>query len=178
MLRFKPTLRLLFSATRNINMARSNNDTFKIEQVFNVAGKVNSKGNSLSQSRRLIMTQVALVTGGGSGIGLMATQALAVNGAKVYIVGRTEQKLERVVETHGQNIAGQIIPLTADIRHKSEIARLVKEVESREKCLCILINNASISGSTQQVESMTAEEMKQNLFDAEASTVGDWINTY
>jgi NAD(P)-dependent dehydrogenase (short-subunit alcohol dehydrogenase family) len=108
----------------------------------------------------------------------MATQALAVNGAKVYIVGRTEEKLERVVEKHGQNIAGQIIPLTADIRHKSEIARLVKEIESREKCLCVLINNAGVSGSTQQVESKTAEEMKNNLFDTEASTVDDWLNTY
>jgi NAD(P)-dependent dehydrogenase (short-subunit alcohol dehydrogenase family) len=124
------------------------------------------------------VAQVALITGGGSGIGLMATQALAVNGAKVYIVGRTEDKLERVVETHGQNITGQIIPLTADIRHKSEVARLVKEIESREECLSILINNAGISGSTQQVESKTAEEMKNNLFDTEASTVEDWVNTY
>jgi NAD(P)-dependent dehydrogenase (short-subunit alcohol dehydrogenase family) len=72
----------------------------------------------------------------------MATQALAVNGARVYIVGRTEEKLETVVKTHGQGIAGEIIPITADITSKSEIARLVKEIESREKCLCILINNA------------------------------------
>lgn len=108
----------------------------------------------------------------------MATQALAVNGAKVYIVGRTEEKLENVVKAHGHNIAGEIIPITADIASKSEIARLVKEIESREKCLCILINNAGISGSTQQVESKTAEEMKKNLFDAENATFEDWMNTY
>lgn len=108
----------------------------------------------------------------------MATQALAVNGARVYIVGRTEEKLERVVQTHGQNIPGEIIPITADIRQKSEIARLVKEIESREKCLCILINNAGISSTTQKVESKTAEEMKKNLFDNEASTFDDWVETY
>ena len=45
----------------------------------------------------------------------MATQALAVNGAKVYIVGRTDDKLERVAETHGKGISGQIIPLVADV---------------------------------------------------------------
>jgi NAD(P)-dependent dehydrogenase (short-subunit alcohol dehydrogenase family) len=108
----------------------------------------------------------------------MATQALAVNGAKVYIVGRTEEKLENVVKAHGQGIAGEIIPITADITSKSEIAKLVKEIESREKCLCILINNAGISGNTQQTEAKTAEEMKKNLFDDESSTIDDWVNTY
>ena len=108
----------------------------------------------------------------------MATQALAVNGAKVYIVGRTEEKLENVVKTHGQGIAGEIIPITADITSKDEIAKLVKEIESREKCLCILINNAGISGNTQQTEAKTAEEMKKNMFDDESSTINDWVNTY
>ncbi|KAH6673486.1 hypothetical protein B0J14DRAFT_480895 [Halenospora varia] len=136
------------------------NNNFLLSEVFNVKGKV------------------ALVTGGGSGIGLMATQALAVNGAKVYIVGRTEEKLETVVKTHGQNIAGEIIPIVADITQKSEIARLVKEIESKESRLCILINNAGIAGNTQQTEAKTAEEMKKNLFDDESSTFDDWVNTY
>ena len=51
-----------------------NNPDFQLGNVFNVKDKV------------------ALITGGGSGIGLMAVQALAVNGAKVYICGRTEEK--------------------------------------------------------------------------------------
>jgi NAD(P)-dependent dehydrogenase (short-subunit alcohol dehydrogenase family) len=105
-------------------------------------------------------------------------KALAVNGAKVYIVGRSEDKLENVVKSHGQNISGEIIPITADITSKSEIAKLVKEIESREKCLCILINNAGIAGNTQQTEAKTAEEMKKNLFDDESSTFNDWCNTY
>ena len=108
----------------------------------------------------------------------MATQALAVNGAKVYIVGRTSEKLDTVVKTYGQNIAGEIISITADITSKSEISKLVKEIESREKCLCILINNAGISGSTLQTEAKSAEEMKKHLFDDESSTFEDWCNTY
>ncbi|MCJ1356018.1 MAG: hypothetical protein MMC33_006012 [Icmadophila ericetorum] len=108
----------------------------------------------------------------------MATQALAVNGAKVYIVGRTEEKLERVVETHDKNISGQIIPLVADITSKSDIARLVKETESREKCLCIPINNAGISGHTQTTEAETASEMKKNLFEDDDATFDDWTTTY
>src|ERR1700749_3871140 len=47
----------------------NNNQDFKLEKLFDVSGKV------------------ALVTGGGTGIGLMTTQALATNGARVYICG-------------------------------------------------------------------------------------------
>ncbi|KAB8303215.1 hypothetical protein EYC80_004662 [Monilinia laxa] len=136
------------------------NKKFILSEVFNVKGKV------------------ALVTGGGSGIGLMATQALAVNGAKVYIVGRTKERLENVVKHHSQNIEGEIIPIVADVTRKDGIARLVKEIESKEKYLCILINNAGIPGAIQQTEAKTAEEMKKNLFDDERSKFDDWCNTY
>lgn len=81
----------------------SNNADLELEKVFNVKDKV------------------ALVTGGGSGIGLMITQALSVNGAKVYICGRTKEKLDRVVEIHGKGIAGQIIPIVGDISSKEGV---------------------------------------------------------
>ncbi|KAI8631693.1 hypothetical protein F5Y19DRAFT_424580 [Xylariaceae sp. FL1651] len=121
--------------------------------------------------------RVALVTGGGSGIGLMVTQSLVANGAKVYITGRTSEKLDRVVEKYSEG-KDSIIPITADITSKDEIKKLVKEIESREPCLCILVNNAGISGSTLQTEFESAQEMKQNLFDPEASTFEDWTSVY
>lgn len=84
-----------------INM--SNNADLKTSQVFDVKGKV------------------ALVTGGGSGIGLMIAQTLAVNGVKVYIAGRTEEKLQRVVDAHGQGIEGAINPIVADVSTKDGV---------------------------------------------------------
>lgn len=108
----------------------------------------------------------------------MATQALAVNGAKVYITGRTGEKLERVVETHGKNISGEIVPLTCDVTDKKSIESLVSEISNREKCLCILINNAGISSNTQQTEAGSAEEMKKNLFDNKDATFEDWVDSY
>lgn len=146
-----------FSTTMAPN---NNNQDFKLDKLFNVQGKV------------------ALITGGGSGIGLMATQALATNGAKVYIVGRTEEKLERVAEVYGKDIPGQIIPVTCDVSKKDEIKKLVEYISSKEKCLCILFNNAGISLNTQQTEAKSAEEMSKNLFDDENETFEMWTDTY
>jgi len=138
----------------------NNNQNFKLEKLFDVSGKV------------------ALVSGAGTGIGLMATQALATNGAKVYICGRTAEKLDRVAEIYGKDIPGQIIPITADVSKKDDIRKLVQEISSKEKCLCILINNAGIALNTQQTEASSAEEMKKNLFDDENETFENWTDTY
>lgn len=51
----------------------------------------------------------------------MAAQALAVNGAKVYIVGRTERKLKTVVSAHGKDIDGQLVALPGDVSTKDGI---------------------------------------------------------
>ena len=108
----------------------------------------------------------------------MAVQALAVNGAKVYVVGRTEEKLNTVAEVHGKGIKGEIIPLVGDITSKRHIEELVKEIEKREKSLCILINNAGIQTSNQAPKGETGEEFKKNLFDVESANPDDWAHTY
>ena len=108
----------------------------------------------------------------------MCVQALAANGAKVYITGRTQEKLDTVVKTYGQNISGQIIPITADITSKDDVARLAKEIESKEKCLCVLINNAGVATSNQAPEGETGAELKQSLFEPESANYDDWAVTY
>ncbi|KAI1361071.1 hypothetical protein F5Y08DRAFT_315735 [Xylaria arbuscula] len=146
---------------QTVRMSSTNpaNKNFTRDALFNVKGRV------------------ALVTGGGSGIGLMITQVLVANGAKVYITGRTKEKLDRVVEKYSEG-EGSIVPIQADITSKEEIRKLVSTLESKESKLDILVNNAGISGSTLETSASSAEEAKKNLFDAEASTFEDWTSVY
>ncbi|KFA73284.1 hypothetical protein S40288_07240 [Stachybotrys chartarum IBT 40288] len=138
------------------------NKVFTREHLFDLTGKV------------------ALVTGGGSGIGLMAAQALANNGAKVYITSRTQEKLDRAVEAFGKDIRGELIPLQGDIGTKQGVQALYEAFKQREKCLCVLVNNAGISGETQQTETERdpGRELRQNLFETDSATYEDWNQTY
>ncbi|CAK4030890.1 short-chain dehydrogenase like [Lecanosticta acicola] len=142
------------------NSRQHNNQDFQLTELFNVNGKV------------------ALVTGGGSGIGLMAVQALAVNGAKVYICGRTEEKLDTVAKTYTQDIPGQIIPIVADVSKKDDVKKLYSEIAQKEEKLDILVNNAGISTTTVNTEAGSADELKAALFDNEEVTYEDWAAVY
>lgn len=106
----------------------------------------------------------------------MITQALAANGAKVYITGRTQAKLDTVVETYNKNISGEIIGIQGDVSTKAGVKALYDEYQRREKCLCILVNNAGISSSSGQTESVSAGHLRQNLF--EQGKFEDWSDTY
>lgn len=87
----------------------------------------------------------AVVTGGGTGIGLMITQALASNGAKVYITGRRQDALDKVVEQYNTG-PGKIIALPGDISSKDDVKRLAGELASKEsKGIHLLVNNAGIA---------------------------------
>jgi NAD(P)-dependent dehydrogenase (short-subunit alcohol dehydrogenase family) len=111
----------------------------------------------------------------------MAAQALAVNGAKVYITGRTAKKLERVAALYDNAdnaIPGKIIPIVADVTNKDEIRKLADEISSREGYLSILMNNAGISGNTQEVESEDPTKLRENLFDDPGATFDEWDSVF
>jgi NAD(P)-dependent dehydrogenase (short-subunit alcohol dehydrogenase family) len=121
---------------------------------------------------------LTLTIGGGSGIGLIVAQTLAANGARVYIAGRTKKKLETVAETYSAGLKGDLIPIFCDVSQKESIARLYEDLSSREKCLCILVNNAGVASNKIEVEGASGDEAKSGLFSSDKSSFEDWEAVY
>jgi NAD(P)-dependent dehydrogenase (short-subunit alcohol dehydrogenase family) len=120
---------------------------------------------------------VCVVTGGGSGIGLMSAQALAANGAKVYITGRRKEVLENAAKTHSPNSGGQIIPLgPCDVTKKDDLERMYKELSSKEKYINLLVASAGISGEKAEPDEEKATDLKEKLWNNE--TFEGWSETY
>lgn len=87
--------------------------------------------------------KVALVTGGATGIGRMATEGLAAAGARVLICSRKADACEAVAkEVNALGLPGSVEGFGGDVATEAGIDAIVKEVEGRTDTLHILMNNA------------------------------------
>jgi NAD(P)-dependent dehydrogenase (short-subunit alcohol dehydrogenase family) len=103
--------------------------------------------------------RVALVTGGGSGLGLAMAEAFARAGADVALVGRDGAKLAAAAASLGR--AGvRVTTATADVREPDEVAAAFDAVEAALGPVSILANNAGANFAAR------AEQMSPNAFRA------------
>jgi len=89
--------------------------------------------------------KVAIVTGGGSGIGKGIAQALAQQGARVVVCGRRKEKVEETVEQIWSEGEGAIA-IQADVSQPPDADHVIKETLDTYERIDILINNAGIGG--------------------------------
>ncbi|KAF5331802.1 hypothetical protein D9758_016870 [Tetrapyrgos nigripes] len=119
--------------------------------------------------------RVALVTGGGTGVGLTIARGFVANGAKVYITGRREDVLKQAAE---QTVG--LIPLKMDIRDKESIAHAAGILEREEGKLDVLVNNAGIvtpvSPFLSDKSTPKNSRLGLSLFQSESSE--DWQNAF
>jgi NAD(P)-dependent dehydrogenase (short-subunit alcohol dehydrogenase family) len=85
--------------------------------------------------------KISLVTGGTSGIGLAAANALAKEGAHVYITGRREPELRTAVQQIGRNATG----VRGDVSNADDLDRLFVQIKDEKGKLDILFANAGIA---------------------------------
>ncbi|TVY30959.1 Short-chain dehydrogenase/reductase [Lachnellula hyalina] len=107
---------------------------------------------------------VAVITGGGSGIGLMMARALALNGAhRIYIVGRRKDVLEKASQSVSTN---NIFPIVGDVTSKEALASVVSTIQSEVGYINLLIANSGILGP------------QSAMPQAEIKTVADFQKAY
>jgi citronellol/citronellal dehydrogenase len=82
--------------------------------------------------------RVALVTGGGTGIGRATALELAASGARVAICGRRAEPLDRVIAELG----GDALAVRADLREPADVERVVAATLERFGAIDVLVNNA------------------------------------
>lgn len=86
--------------------------------------------------------RVAIVTGGGSGIGAAAARRLAREGQWVAVVGRRPERLAEVVEETAA-AGGRAFPLPADLGEREAPWQVVDAVLEHTRRLDVIVNNAA-----------------------------------
>ena len=113
--------------------------------------------------------QVALITGGGTGLGLAMARCMSSVGASVVLIGRREEPLREATAELGEGCSYEVFDVTAN----REAPALVERIEQRVGPLTILVNNAGIHLKKPAMET-TEEEfisvLNTHLLGAHAMT--------
>ena len=105
-------------------------------------------------ARGELEAQVALVTGGGRGIGARIAKELAEAGARVAVSARSREQIERVA----REIDG--LAVEADVSDQKSVADMVAQVERELGPVDLLVNNAGVIGSRASLLPMRGEAQR------------------
>jgi len=98
--------------------------------------------------------KVAIVTGGGRGIGKEIALAFAREGANVLVCGRTRDVLDRTANEIN-SIGQRSVAIVSDVTDEMQVAEMVNVAVSRLGHIDILVNNAGIAGPTSAITAVS-----------------------
>ncbi|MGO9607523.1 MAG: SDR family NAD(P)-dependent oxidoreductase [Candidatus Binataceae bacterium] len=117
--------------------------------------------------------QVAIVTGGGYGIGKEIALAYGRAGAKLVIAARSEKPMQETVEAL-KKIGAAAIHVQTDVSKEADCARMAAETVKAFGRIDILVNNAGIAGPTKRITDMSLAEWQETL---DIDLTGTWLAT-
>ncbi|MHA3772998.1 SDR family oxidoreductase [Verrucomicrobiota bacterium sgz303538] len=106
--------------------------------------------------------RVALITGGGSGIGAAAARLLAQQGAKVGLLSRTPHEVEQLAREITES-GGAALPLRADVARQEDLTAAIRQLTDEWGRLDIVFANAGVNGVWAPLEEITPEEWDQTI---------------
>lgn len=105
----------------------------------------------------LLKDRVAVITGGGRGIGRAIARRFAGEGAAIVVAARTENEIQQVAEEI-QMSGGRAVAVAADVSRESECEKIVRASRDSFGSIHILVNNGGIYGPVRPVEKVTPQE--------------------
>ena len=111
----------------------------------------------------LLAGKTALITGGGSGLGLTMTRKYLELGARVAIIGRSDERLQEAADQ--LNAGDRLFTLSCDVREADQVDKMVAAVYDAFSAVDIVVNNAAGNFLA------ATEDLSANAFDAVVRTV-------
>lgn len=112
------------------------------------------------ENKHHLRGKVALITGGGQGIGLAIAHALAAEGCDVVITGRTLSTLKKSA-TQLAKYKVQVMPVVCDVRDEDAVAAMVAAARKKFQRLDVVINNAGVAHESLPVAKLPLEAWRQ-----------------
>ena len=106
--------------------------------------------------------KVAIVTGGGRGIGRAVALALAGEGAAVVVSARTRSEIEEVAQAI-RDLGGRALPVQADVSREEDVASMVARTLEVFGRVDVLVNNAAMNLPDRNVMDLTLAEWNRVL---------------
>lgn len=106
--------------------------------------------------------KVAIITGGGSGIGEASALKLAAEGAKVCVMDIEQKRADEVKRRIEQN-GGEVMALEVDVADPEQVKTAVDKTVREWDRLDIVFSNAGINGTVAPIEDLTPDDWEKTL---------------
>jgi NADP-dependent 3-hydroxy acid dehydrogenase YdfG len=110
-------------------------------------------------AKKAVQNEVAVITGGGSGIGLAMARTFAASGYSVVVTGRDPKRLQKAAAKISAD-KKQISCIACDVRDPASVNKLFGEIGKQHSSIDVLINNAGVAHSLTPVDKLPVETWK------------------